>query len=276
MMTANGTAQTLEDDAETILQDIDQSTGDETEARAKAELSRQTENTATAFRITIEGQHRREELHPYFRDEYVVMRDLRRLMRMSTGGIHGFESVEDLVEIGQNLPIDKQTALVSTAIAGSAANILAGATNKQLRKRKITFIRWEVDRIMLRTRYRRLFSLAAWKGISADGVSVYFPYVRMNYSLYSTPTYSLHGLSYWISRKLGFSYRLGSGRRIISGIISPMRRFRVVLSYYQNIQQFQSSLELRSTALVVLRLIFTNSLIQHDRRTLRSEMLVRL
>ncbi len=273
-------AQTLDDAADALLANPNhtaRSEINEVETKTDSLTVQHSASTTTAFKLTIPEDYQRKPLHPYFRDEYRVVKDLRRLVRFAANrGITGFESVEDLVEIGQNLPLEKQTAIVSSAMMGSAANILAGITNKQLRKRKIKFIRWDVDRVTLRTRYRRMFSLLLYKGAFADGVSLYFPKVRINYALYATSFYALHGFTYWVNRKFGASYRFGSGQEIYSGIISPYRRFRVILSYRKNYQQISTSVELRNTKFVILRFIFSNILIRKQSSAFRSEMLVRL
>lgn len=150
----------------------------------------------------IARTYHRQPLHPYFRDEYQVVTDLRRLVKfVDKRKVKGFESVAELVNIGSDLPLERQTAIVSTALAGSAANILSGMANKQLRRWKVSYIQWETERVAFRTRYRDILIAAIYKGISSDGIQVFFPFAGIHYSYYLKELSQLHRFTYWLTKK---------------------------------------------------------------------------
>lgn len=234
--------------------------------------------TVTYFtRLRTATTRRRPPIHPYFRDEYRVMQDLRRLVQfVAPGRIHYFESPQELVDIGNRLPFDKQAAIVQLAVAGGAAQILSAETNRQLRRRKIRFIRWDMERVILNRGYRNLFSLTFYKGVADDGLLVYLPKLNVYYSRYATQYYQIEGLTCRLTPKIALTYSAGAGQRIFTGTIAPHRDYWLYASYYPRLQLLNAYLELRSRTFLICRLYYARRLTQNAYPLFRGEMIVRL
>jgi hypothetical protein len=90
--------------------------------------------------------HKSRPIHPYFRDSYRVILDMRQLVRIfDYHAVNGYESMNDLVEIYRKFPEHKQAEMIYTAMAGGVVNLISERTNKELRKRKIHFLQKESD-----------------------------------------------------------------------------------------------------------------------------------
>ena len=262
-----------------LLEAIDATRRTETAAVVEPAVEPVRDTLASAYFTQINNAAgiRRPRIHPYFRDEYWVMRDLRRLVQtVAPAGLNGYETVEDLVEIGQQLPIEKQTTIVKMAIAGGAANVLSGETNRQLRKWKIRSIRWDLDRVFVRQQYRNLISMTLYKGYSADGVNITLPRIKTQYSLYMTEYYKIHRFTYWIAKPLGLSFSTGSNRHIYSASILPGKNKRLYLSYYPGIHLVNTYLELRSDSFLIYRLYYSRYFWQESYPVFRGEIIVHL
>ena len=80
---------------------------------------------------------------------------MRRLVLMfNRGAVNGYESVNDLVEVCQKLPEQKQTEMLYTAMAGGLVNFLSAETNKQLRKKKIQFLQWRMEKVFFHNNFK--------------------------------------------------------------------------------------------------------------------------
>ena len=127
-----------------------------------------------------DGRHSRP-MHPYFRDQYRVVQDMRRLVLMfNRSAVNGYESMNDLVEACRNLPEQKQTEMLYTAMAGGLANFLSTETNKQLRKNKIQFLQWRMEKVFFRNNFK-YFYVNIHAGYNTKGIAFYVPSIRLQY-----------------------------------------------------------------------------------------------
>ncbi len=228
-------------------------------------------------RLRTATTRRRPPLHPYFRDEYRVMQDLRRLVQfVAPGRIHYFESPQELVDIGNRLPLDKQSAIVQLAVAGGAAQILSAETNRQLRRRKIRFIRWDMERVILNRGYRNLFALTYHKGVTGEGLVAYFPKLQLYFSRYATPYYQIQGWTFRLSRTVSLTHSSATGQRILAVGLTPHRNYRFYTSYSTAYRLVNAYFELRSQTFLICRLYYARRLNQNAYPLFRGEMVVRL
>lgn len=150
--------------------------------------------------------YRAAPLHPYFRDEQRVINDMRRLlMFVDRNAVRGFESVPELFEIAQKLPIAKQTAIIRFAVAGSVANLMAETAMKHVRRHKLSFVRLEPDRIRLRTSFKSIHASLS-RNIETQTYTLSLPKLRANYMYAIYPKFTSH--SFYLSplAHVGFSY----------------------------------------------------------------------
>lgn len=128
-----------------------------------------------------------KSMHPYFRDAYRIIMDLRRLVQMANyQAVTGYESVGDLFDLCQNLPESKQTRLICTVFAGAAVNFFSVAANKQLQKNKINFLRWRSEKVVLSCRFQYLH-LHVFQGWHSSGRGLSVPRLRTQFYHQATP-----------------------------------------------------------------------------------------
>lgn len=227
--------------------------------------------------LTHSSTYRLAKKHPYFRDEFKVIRDLRRLVQfVEPRGHHGYESIRDLVSIANSLPLEKQTAIARTALLGSTAEILSGITNRQLRKRKLSFLRWRLDQVEARRSLHRHLSFRLYQGINGSGAQFYLPQARIMYAWYFYETYALQGPTYWLTRKFAMGYRLGEDRQIFNSMVIPASGCLVYVEYYRQQRYITSYIELRRFTLFNLRFSYYNQLKRQRSWRFRSEILWQL
>jgi len=212
-------------------------------------------------------------IHPYFRDGYRVIQDLRRLVRMfNFRAVTGYESVADLVAVCRKFPERKQTELIYTAMAGGAVTVLAAETNKQLRKRKINFLQWKVEKLLFRNRFK-YFRLSMYAGYTSKGVAIYIPSLRLYYYRLLAPYYSGGGISFFATRKVALNYSRWNGYPIFTPyFFLPLGT--IALSYDPGRKIIRSRLDLRKTSSLVIRIAYINFLQGQSPNRLLSEVLI--
>jgi hypothetical protein len=218
---------------------------------------------------------RSQPMNGYFRDGYRIMKDLRKLVRfIDRRSVNGYESINNLVQISSNFSKDQKDKMIGAAVAGGVVNILADKTNKQLRKRKIRFLQWGMDKVVLRHKIKSI-SMYFYRGIIANGFGLGFHKLRLYYNRHLTDYYFANNITFYPFRFLGMSYTRYNDRNIFS----PMIRFknsRISVSYDKNKSIVTSRIDMWKLEPIIIRLLHVNYLKQAQFNYVRCEMMLRL
>ena len=83
-------------------------------------------------------------IHPYFRDEYRVIQDMRRLLLfVDPNAIQDLTSVPEMFAIARSMPEAKQAQIIGAALAGSVANQVSEMVSRSLRQRQAGYVQWQ-------------------------------------------------------------------------------------------------------------------------------------
>lgn len=221
----------------------------------------------------IDANHRSHPLHPYFRDSYRVIQDLRRLVRMfNYPAVEGYESISDLVEICRKLPAPKQTAMISMAIAGGVVNLISERANKELRKRKMAFLQWQVEKVFFRNKFKFLY-LNLHTGVNSRGLVFSIPAARIYFYRYYSAYYSTDGFIIMPTRRIGINCNRYDGRTQIAPFYaSKLGTFE--LTYDTKYKMISSRIDLRKSSAFVIRVVHVNFLDRRHADRLLSEVLI--
>ncbi len=225
------------------------------------------------WQARIDAGYHTPPVHPYFRDEYRVIQDLRRLlMFVNPAIIQDLASMPEMVEAARALPESRQNEIIAAAIAGSAANQFSEMVSRSLRQRRAGFLQWELEKVVLRTAYRR-FQTQWYYGINMQGFVLHTPVRGFSYSYHLTNVYSYEGVNYWPVRAFGFHYgRLN--RKPVYGPRLASRFGNVALNYETAQRALLTGFEFRRRARVVVRLFYANYLSLPQADYVRSEVLL--
>lgn len=226
----------------------------------------------SALRLPVPSYHSRPR-PAYFRDDYRLVQDLRRLVQMvEHRAVHGYESVNELLQIARQLPTQKQTAMIGMAVTGGAVNFIADATNKHLRKIKIDFVEWKVEKIVLR-KHTRYFHTNIQSGLANRALGVYVPALRMQFYRDVTPYYKSEGLIFYSRRHLGFDVSRENGHLIWTPFYF-LWLGTIQISYNSSRQIIRSKIDLRRSSFFVIRLVLIDQLKQADGKFLLGEAII--
>ncbi len=232
------------------------------------------DSASLRFRFNIDGGYHTPPVHPYFRDAYRIIQDMRRLLHfIDHRKIHGYESVPELFAIARKLPQNKQVEILRAAVAGSAANFASEITSRELRRGKARFVQWELEKVVFRGAFQFL-SANVYNGINAKGFGVQIPRLRLSYSRHSTKHDVNQSLTWWPLRRVAVIYTRFNGRPIVTPFVaSRMGNFAV--SYDQEPRIITSGFELRRAASTVIRLVHVNHLKFPRANYMRGEVMLR-
>jgi hypothetical protein len=150
--------------------------------------------------------YRAAPIHPYFRDEQRVINDMRRLVIfVDKNVVSGFESVPELAEIARKLPAHKQTAIIRLAVAGSVVNLAVENAKKYLRRRKLSFVQLETDRVRVSASFKGIFASSS-RNIETQTYTLSLPRLRTTYSYLAHPKLTSHSLAFSPLPRLGLGY----------------------------------------------------------------------
>jgi len=223
--------------------------------------------------LKLDDRHRSRPMHPYFRDSYRVIRDMRRLVLMfNRGAVNGYESVNDLVEVCQKLPEQKQTEMLYTAMAGGLVNFLSVETNKQLRKKKIQFLQWRMEKVFFRNNFK-YFYVNIHAGYNTKGIAFYIPSLRLQYYRQFNSYYSSEGLTFFPTRKMGLNIARWNGHPVITPYFTSSIG-RLALSYDKHRNIVRSRIDIRKFSSLVVRIVHINFLDRPKSDRLLSEVII--
>jgi hypothetical protein len=222
----------------------------------------------------IDAGYRLAPSHPYFRDEYRIIQDMRRLLYfVNPHSVHGYESVPDMFAKARSFPVSKQTEIIRVAVAGSVANFASEIVSRELREKKLRFVQWELEKVVFRGAFRYL-NVNVFNGVQERGFGMSIPLLRLSFSRQSTAYYLNDSMTFWPLRRVAVSYARFQGRPIITPIVlTKMGIF--VLSYDKDLKVITSAFDLRRAAKIVVRMVHVNHLKFPKANYLRSEVMLR-
>ncbi|MGH7495193.1 MAG: hypothetical protein ACREOO_22715 [bacterium] len=213
-------------------------------------------------------------VHPYFRDEYRVIQDMRRLLLfVDPYAIHDLTSVPEMFAIARSMPEAKQAQIIGAALAGSVANQVSEMVSRSLRQRQAGYVQWQLEKIVVRTSFRRFYT-HWYYGLNMQGFSLHAPVRGLSFSYHTTKAYLHEGVNYWPTRSFGFHYGRLNGKPIYGPrFASPLGS--LALNYETEHRILLAGFELRRHTKVIVRLIYTNYLKLAPADFLRSEVILR-
>ncbi len=233
-----------------------------------------SDSARTKYYARIDAGYHTPPAHPYFRDEYRIIQDMRRLLYFVTPhSVHGYESVPEMFSRARSLPVSKQTELLRVAVAGSVANFASEIVSRELRQKKLRFVQWELEKVVFRGAFR-FFNVNAFNGLQERGFGFNIPFLRLSFSRYATTYYLTDSMTLRPLRHVALSYTRLDGRPIITPIfITAMGSF--AFSYDKDVKILSSGFELRRATSVIVRMVHVNHLEIPKANYVRSEVMLR-
>jgi len=230
-------------------------------------------NRNEPFKETLTQKNQRKPILSRFKNEYLLIRDIRRLFQfVDRTSIDGYESLSELVNISKNFTKQQQTKIIGAAAAGGIAGMLSDMTNKMLRKHKINFVQWKLDRIFFRQTifYSSFFYSSSF---SEQIYGIYFTKFRLYYTHHITDYAVSDNFTIWFNSVFGFSYTRYNERTMLSPIFAfPIGTF--ALSYDQEYQTVISRIDVMKMRGLLFRLVHVNYLHRDNADYWRNEVLI--
>jgi hypothetical protein len=224
------------------------------------------------LQFEIDAGYHQPPVHPYFRDEYRLLQDVRRLIQfVDRYAVHGMESLPELKTLVESMPVSKQTEIIRTAVAGSVVNYVSEMVSRQLRKKNVTGVQWQLETVWFR-RQIGMLHLSGYGGINAMGLNAQLPKLRLFYSRHATNDYRYDSLSYWPWPQAGFNYMLLDNRTLLGPRFS-FGPSHVAISYDKDWRLIVSGFALRRSNRIIIRMEYLNYLQIANADYLRSEVL---
>jgi hypothetical protein len=228
----------------------------------------------TRYHARINAGYQAKRVHPYFRDEYRIVQDVRRLVLfIDPFAIIGLESMPEMHAIVLRMPENKQTEMVRMAVAGSIVNQVSETVSRKLRRSKLNFVQWQLEKVVLNKAFRQ-FQLRAHDGVNTQGLAVHIPKLRLTYLNQATKYYEHEGFHFAPHKYFGFAYGWSGGKPVYgprwntpwgNGGLTYDERYDVMLASY----------EFRRSMAVIVRMLYVNYLKVPNADMWRSEVLLR-
>ena len=221
----------------------------------------------------IDSNHKSNAIFPYFRDSYRVILDMRKLVRMfNYQAVDGYESMNDLFNTCRKFPEYKQAKMIYMAMAGGAVNLLSVQTNRELSKRKINFLRWQIDKVSYRNNFKFLY-VNLHTGLNSRGMVLSIPTLRIYYYRYLSSYYSTDGIIIMPLRKIGLNCSHYAGRTLITPFYTSSLG-TIELTYDIKYKRMSSHIDLRKTSFFVVRVVHVKFFDHQHSDCLLSEVLI--
>lgn len=232
------------------------------------------DSTRPRWFASLDAGYHTPPIHPYFRDEYRVIQDMRRLLAfVDPNAVQDLASVPEMFAVARRMPEAKQAQIIGAALAGSVANQVSEMASRSLRSRRAGFVQWQLERVVLRTAFHR-FQTSLYYGLNMQGFSLHAPVRGLSYSRHTTKAFIYEGVNYWPVRAFGFYYgRVNGNPSYGPRFASPFGS--LVLNYETAPRAVLAVFDFRRQSKFVIRMIYANylQLVQCD--FLRSEVILR-
>ncbi len=248
---------------------------EESEAGTRADAPAAARLDSARWRLPydIDAGYRRPPVHPYFRDEYRILHDVRQLLQfVDRHAIHGMESLPEMKALAESMPPQKQTEIIRTAVAGSLVNFASETVSRQLRRKNMGFVQWQLEKVSLRRQIGQVY-LNWYGGVNAAGMHAAIPAWRLYYARHETNYYRYDSFTYWPLPQIGFNYMLLDKRTLIGPRFS-FGPSHLAISYDKDIRMLISGFALRQANRVIIRMEYVNYFALANVDYLRSEVLL--
>lgn len=207
----------------------------------------------------VRNKYPGKPIHPYFRDSYRIIRDLRRLVQIfDYRAVTGYESVGELLDVCQNLPEQKQTELIATVFAGAAVNYFSLETNRQLKRKKINFLEWRTEKVIFRNRFK-YFNFHFFQGWNASGIGLYVPLIRTQFYRHATSYYKTNGFIVFLSPQFALDFAHYDRTMLVNPFfVSKIGTFS--FAYDWNRCSVRSRFDLINSGSIIIRIVHINYL----------------
>lgn len=231
------------------------------------------DSTSLRFKFEVDAGYHLPPVHPYFRDEYRILQDVRRLIQfVDRYAVQGMESLPELKTLAESMPVKKQTEIIRFAVAGSAVNFASEIVSRRLRHNNMSFVQWQLDRVLVRKQIGQVH-LSWYGGVNAVGVGAYLPAWRLSYARHETDYYGYDSFSFWPLPQIGFNYML-LDKRTVFGPRFAIGPGHLAVSYDKDMRVLVSGFALRKANRVIIRMEYVNYFAIANVDYLRSEVLL--
>ncbi|NUO82898.1 hypothetical protein HUU05_22730 [candidate division KSB1 bacterium] len=213
----------------------------------------------TRYHARLDAGYHTPRVHPYFRDEYRVINDVRRLVLfIDPFALVGLESMTEMLGIVRRFPEHKQTEMIRVAVGGSVVNQVSEMVSRELRRGKLNFVQWQLEKVVLHRAFR-YFNVHAHDGVNAQGITLSVPKLKLSYTNQATKHYAYEGFHYSFTSRLGFAYGWSKGDAVYGPRFNlPVGNLGVTYDTKYNV--VLSSYEFRRSMSIILRMIYVNYL----------------
>lgn len=250
-----------------------QAAGESETDSAAVRLPTPADSTRRRLRCEIDAGYHQPPVHPYFRDEYRLLQDVRRLVDfVAPYRVRGMESLAELKAIAEAMPVAKQTAIIRVAVGGSLANYVSEIVSRHLRRQNLGFVQWQLEKVSLRRQLGR-FQVNGYGGLHARGMSVTLPAWRLHYSHHVTAYYRYDSFNYWPRPFLGFNY-MRLDQRSLLGPRLALAGSLFALSYDCDLPTLITAFALRRSNRLIIRLEYIDYFTIKNADYFKSEVLL--
>ncbi len=243
-------------------------------ATATPASSLRPDSLRTRYHARLDAGYHTPRVHPYFRDEYRVINDVRRLLLyIDPYALIGLESMPQMLGIVWRLPENEQTEMIRVAVAGSIVNQVSESVSRKLRRSKLKFVQWQLEKVVLSKAFGH-FYVHAHKGVNTQAVALSVPKLRLSYVNHVTKYYSNEGFHYAFTPRLSFAYGWSKGDPVY-GPRFNLPVGNVGVTYDSKYDVILSSYEFRRSMSVIIRMLYVNYRQVPEANLWRSEVMLR-
>ena len=233
-----------------------------------------SDSLRTRYHTRLDAGYHTPRVHPYFRDEYRVIQDSRRLILfIDPYVLIGLEPMPEMLGIVYRFPEDKQHEMIRVAVAGSVVNQVSETVSRRLRRTKFRFVQWQLEKVTMSRSFRHVYLSGAY-GVNIKSFAVHVPKLKLTYSQYKTKYYGNEGFHYSPIKYVGFAYGWSGGKPVYGPRLNtPVGN--AGLTYDEKYDVMFASYELRRTMSLIVRLLYVNYLKFPQANLWRAEIMLR-
>lgn len=228
----------------------------------------------TRYHARLDAGYHTPPVHPYFRDEYRVIQDIRRLVLfVDPFALIGLEAMPEMLWVVQRFPETKQTEMLRVAVAGSVVNQVSETVSRKLRRTKYRFVQWQLEKVVLSKSFRHFFVSTIY-GVNIRASALHVPRLKLTYSRYATKYYAHEGFYFAPIKHAGFSYGWSGGKPVLGPRFNtPVGN--AGLTYDQRYNVLLASYEFRRSMSAIVRMLYVNYLDFPQANLWRAEVMLR-
>lgn len=228
----------------------------------------------TRYHARLDAGYHTPRVHPYFRDEYRIIQDIRRLVLfVDPFVLIGLEGMPEMLGIVRRFPQDKQTEMIRIAVAGSVVNQVSETVSRELRRSKLKFVQWQLEKVVFNRGFRH-FSVNALYGVNVRGVTLHVPRLKLSYSKQATKHYAHEGFHYALLKHVGFAYGWSGGKPVYGPRFNTPAG-NAGLTYDVRYEVMFASYEFRRSMAMIIRMLYVNYLKYPQANLWRAEVMLR-